>query len=44
MDVKTTFPNGEISEDVYVAQLEGYVKKGQEKMVYKLLKALYGLR
>lgn len=25
-------------------QPEGYIKKGQEQMVYKLLKALYGLR
>lgn len=44
LDVKTAFLNGEICEEVYVAQPEGYVKKGQEKMVYRLLKALYGLR
>ena len=44
MDVKTAFLNGEITEDVYVAQPEGFVKEGKEHMVYKLIKALYGLR
>lgn len=44
LDVKTTFLNGEIIEDVYVAQPEGYKKNGKENMVYKLIKALYGLR
>ncbi|KAL8116456.1 hypothetical protein AgCh_022816 [Apium graveolens] len=38
LNVKTTFLNGEISEDIDVAQPDGYVKKGKEKMVYKLLK------
>ncbi|XP_074364108.1 uncharacterized protein LOC141704843 [Apium graveolens] len=31
-------------EEVYVAQPKGYVKRGQESKVYRLLKALYGLR
>lgn len=44
LDVKTAFLNGEISEEVYVTQPEGFVRKGQEKKVYRLLKALYGLR
>lgn len=44
LDVKTAFLNGEIKEDVYVAQPEGYVQKGKEHMVYKLVKALYGLK
>lgn len=44
LDVKTAFLNGEISEEVYVAQLEGFVKKGKEKQVYRLIKPLYGLR
>lgn len=44
LDVKTAFLNGEISEDVYVVQPEGFAKKGKENLVYKLLKALYGLR
>lgn len=44
MDVKTAFLNGEIFEEVYVMQPEGFERKGQESKVYKLLKALYGLR
>lgn len=44
MDVKSAFLNGELQETVLVTQLEGFVKKEQERMVYKLAKALYGLR
>lgn len=29
---------------MYVAQPEGYVKENKEHMVYRLVKALYGLR
>lgn len=44
LDVKSAFLNGEIVEEVYVTQPEGFVKEGQEHFVYKLIKALYGLR
>lgn len=44
MDVKSAFLNGEIDEEVYVCQPEGFEKKGEEHKVYKLFKALYGLR
>jgi len=44
LDVKSAFLNGELVEDVYVSQPEGYVKKGKEQMVLKLSKALYGLK
>lgn len=44
LDVKTAFLNREINEEVYVAQPEEYMQKGSEHMVYKLSKALYGLR
>jgi len=44
LDVKTAFLNDDLEEEVYVAQPEGYVEKGKEKMVLKLSKALYGLR
>lgn len=44
LDVKSAFLNGELQEEVYVSQPKGYVKKGQESKVYRLLKALYGLR
>jgi hypothetical protein len=44
LDVKTAFLNGELVEDVYVSQPEGYVVKGKENLVLKLTKALYGLK
>lgn len=44
MDVKTAFLNGEVKENVFVAQPDGYEKEGKEHLVYKLRKALYGLR
>ena len=44
LDVKTAFLHGELKEVVYVTQQEGFEKKGCERKVYKLNKALYGLR
>lgn len=44
LDVKTAFLHGELKETVYVTQPEGFEKKGSEDKVYKLNKALYGLR
>lgn len=44
LDVKTAFLYGELKEDVYVEQPEGYEVKGKEHKVYKLSKALYGLK
>ena len=43
-DVKSAFLNGEIKEEIYVSQSEGYVKVGKEEWVLKLNKALYGLK
>jgi hypothetical protein len=44
MDVKTTFINGELDEEIYMEQLAGFVANGQEGMVCKILKSLYGLK
>ncbi|KAI3667036.1 hypothetical protein L6452_42078 [Arctium lappa] len=44
MDVKTTFLNGKIKEEVYVSQPEGFVDKDRPDYVYFLDKALYALK
>nr|GEV49407.1 reverse transcriptase domain-containing protein [Tanacetum cinerariifolium] len=44
MDVKTTFLNGVLKEEVYVAQPLGFVSKQYSDYVYALDKALYGLK
>lgn len=44
MDVKSAFLNGELPEEVYVKQPDGFVVEGQEDKVLCLDKALYGLR
>ena len=43
-DVKSASLNGELEEEVYVSQPEGFVIDGKEKKVYRLRKALYGLK
>nr|GFD18447.1 retrovirus-related Pol polyprotein from transposon TNT 1-94 [Tanacetum cinerariifolium] len=44
MDVKTSFLNGPLKGEVYVAQLDGFVDPDHPKKVYRLWKALYGLK
>ncbi|WVZ88092.1 hypothetical protein U9M48_034645 [Paspalum notatum var. saurae] len=44
LDVKSAFLNGDLKEEVYVAQPSGFVIAGQERRVLHLRKALYGLR
>nr|GEW93192.1 retrovirus-related Pol polyprotein from transposon TNT 1-94 [Tanacetum cinerariifolium] len=44
MDVKTDFLNGELKEEVYVSQPEGFVDPDHPTHVYRLKKALYGLK
>nr|GFC42285.1 reverse transcriptase [Tanacetum cinerariifolium] len=44
MDVKTTFLNEILKEEVYVGQPLGFVSKQYPDHVYALDKALYGLK
>ena len=44
MDVKTAFLNGDLREEIYMDQPEGFQVEGCEDKVYKLKKTLYGLR
>nr|GEV44092.1 hypothetical protein [Tanacetum cinerariifolium] len=44
IDVKTTFLNGGLKEEVYVSQSEGFVDPDHSTYVYRLKKALYGLK
>jgi hypothetical protein len=44
MDVKTTFLHGDLEEEIYIKQPEGFVVKGKKELVCKLKKSLYGLK
>nr|GFC72489.1 Gag-Pol polyprotein [Tanacetum cinerariifolium] len=44
MDVKMTFLNGPLKEEVYVAQPDGFIDLDHPDKVYRLRKALYGLK
>jgi hypothetical protein len=44
MDVKTTFLNGNLTEDVYMTQPEGFFDPTKAAKVCKLQKSIYGLK
>lgn len=44
LDVKTTFLYGELEEEIYLDQPEGYIQAGQKNLVGHLHKCLYGLK
>jgi hypothetical protein len=44
MDVKMTFLNGNLTEDVYMTQLEGFVDLKNARKICKLQMSIYGLK
>ena len=44
MDVKTVFLNGNIEEELYMVQPEGFVSPGNVGKVCKLQRPIYGLK
>lgn len=44
LDVETAFLNGEIDQEIYMCQPEGFVEPGLENKVCLLKKAIYGLK
>ena len=44
LDVKTAFLFGELKEEIYMDQPEGFVVKGKKFKVCRLWKAIYGLK
>ena len=44
LDLKMTFLHGNLEEDFYMIQLEGFTVQGQENLVYNLRKSLYDLK
>ena len=44
MDVKMAFLNGNLSKDVYMIQLEGFVDPTNARKICKLRKSIYGLK
>ena len=44
MDVKTTFLNSNFDQSIYMMQQDSFIAKGQEHIVCKLHKSIYGLK
>jgi len=44
MDVKTAFLHGDLHEEIYMQQPEGFVHVGKEQLVCKIKKSLYDLK
>ena len=44
MDVKLAYLHGVLDEEIYMEQLEGFIAKGEENKVCRLIRSLYRLK
>ena len=44
LHVKTAFLHGDLEEEIYMYQTEGFMEKGKENLLCRLRKSLYGLK
>ena len=44
LDIKTAFLHGDLDEEIFIEQPEDFKVKGNENMVCRLKKSLYGLK
>ena len=44
LDIKAAFLYGELDEEIYMDQPEGFIKTGRENEVCRLVKSIYGLK
>ncbi len=44
MDVKKAFLHGDLEEEIYMKQPDGFLVEGKEEYVCRLIKSLYGLK
>ena len=44
MDITTALLNGQLKEEIYMKQPEGYAVIGKQHLVYTLKRSLYGLK
>ena len=44
LDIKTTFLNGNLEEEIYMQQSQGFMEQKKKDLVCRLKRYLYGLR
>ena len=44
LDVKTAFLHGDLEEEIYMEQPEGFIIKGKEHLLSRLKKSLYSIK